>query len=103
MNLSVWSRGRTLAALPLRGAALLSIITLAACAGPMSQREAQVTALYALRGYCADTVPCAPYRVGRTQRLGDGWLVDFESATSTYGVMVHRNGSTEVTNWQKNS
>ena len=79
------------------------MFVLTACAGPMTQREAQVTALLSLRDYCAQTVPCAPYRVGRTQRLGDGWLVDFESADATYGVMVHRNGSTEVTNWQKNS
>ena len=69
----------------------------------MTQREAQVTALLSLRDYCANTLPCAPFRVSRTQRLGDGWLVDFESASATYGVMVHRNGSTQVTNWQKNS
>ena len=68
----------------------------------MSQREAQVTALRSLRSHCAESTRCTPYRVTRTQRLGDGWLVDFESATMTYGVMVHRNGNTQVTNWQKN-
>lgn len=90
--------------LALAGAILLSAAALAACAGPMTQREAQVTALRSLRSHCAETtLPCAPYRVTRTQRLGDGWLVDFESATMTYGVMVHRNGNVRVTNWQKNS
>ena len=87
----------------LPGAALLSCLALGACAGPLSQREAQIAAARSLRSYCAETARCAPYRVTRTQRLGDGWLVDFESATSTYGVMVHRNGSTDVTNWQKPS
>ncbi len=89
--------------LALPGALLLFCLMLTACAGPMSQREAQVAAAQSLRSYCAQTLPCSAYRVTRTQRLGDGWLVDFESATSTYGVMVHRDGSTDVTNWKKPS
>jgi len=76
---------------------------LAACAGPMGQREAQVAAAQSLRSYCAQTSPCTSYRVTRTQRLGDGWLVDFESSGTTYGVMVHRNGNTQVTTWKKPS
>lgn len=87
----------------LPGAVIFSCLLLGACAGAMSQREAQVTAAQSLRSYCAQTLPCTAYRVTRTQRLGDGWLVDFESAGATYGVMVHRNGTTQVTNWKKPS
>jgi len=107
---SVWSRGRTenrftlfLDALPLSGALLLSCATLAACAGPMTAREAQGTAATSLRRYCTETAPCGPTRIVQTQRLGPNWLVDFESATARYGVLVHENGATQVSTWKKPS
>jgi hypothetical protein len=28
-------------------------------------------------------------------------MVDFESPTTTYGVMVHNDGNTQVTAWKK--
>jgi hypothetical protein len=83
------------------GLFLLSIPLLTACAGPMSQREAQGTAAASLRRWCTQTTPCAPYRITRAQRLGDGWLIDFESTTTAYGVMVHDNSATEVSAWKK--
>ena len=69
----------------------------------MSQREAQAYAARSIRDYCAETTPCGALRVTRAQRLGEGWMVDFETATATYGVMVRRNGSTSVTAWKKNA
>jgi hypothetical protein len=80
---------------------ILSVTALAGCVSPMNQREAQGYAATSLRRYCADTTPCAPYRVTQAQRLGDGWMVDFDSATTKYGVMVHNNGNTQVTAWKK--
>ena len=108
MKLFVWSRGRTknrftlfLAALPLPGALLLSCAALTACAGPMTQREAQGYAATSLRRYCTQTAPCGPTRIVQAQRLGTGWLVDFESATFKYGVMVHDTGASQVSVWKK--
>ncbi|HJR55929.1 MAG TPA: hypothetical protein VJ798_05070 [Rhizomicrobium sp.] len=69
----------------------------------MSQREAQGYAANAIRKYCAQTNPCGSLRVVKAQRLGDGWMVDFETATTTYGVMVHNNGNTQVTAWKKDA
>ncbi len=71
----------------------------------MSQREAQGTAATSLRRWCAETTPapCAPYRIVKAQRLGKGWLIDFESLSTTYGVMVHDNSATEVSAWKKPS
>jgi hypothetical protein len=80
---------------------VLFLFVLAGCAAPLSQREAQSYAATSLRRYCADTAPCAPYRVTQAQRLGDGWLVDFDSATTKYGVMVHNSGTAQVTAWKK--
>jgi hypothetical protein len=82
-------------------AALLAFAALAGCASPMSQREAQGYASTSLRKYCAQTSPCAPYRLMRSQKLGAGWMVDFESPTTLYGVMVHNDGNSQVTAWKK--
>ena len=89
---------------PLRGASIfLTCIALAGCAGAMSQREAQGYASTSLRRYCADNGSCSTYRVTQAQRLGAGWMVDFESASTKYGVMVRRNGTTQVTAWKKDA
>jgi hypothetical protein len=76
---------------------------LSACAAPMTQREAQGTAATSLRRYCSETTPCGPTRILQAQRMGKGWLVDFESATAKYGVLVHTNGATQVSTWKKPS
>jgi hypothetical protein len=90
--------------LPLKAGAILFIcIALAACVGPMSQREAQGYAATSIRRYCAETNPCGTLRVVKAQRLGDGWMVDFETPTTTYGVMVHNDGNTQVTAWKKDA
>ena len=61
------------------GAALiLSVLVLAGCAGPMSQREAQARAGRSLRDFCAGT-PCGPVHLVKAQKLKDRWLVDFVS------------------------
>ena len=83
------------------GAILLSGLVLTACAGPMGQREAQVYAAASIRKYCAETSPCGALKVVKAQRLGEGWMVDFEDPNTTYGVMVHSNGGTQVTAWKK--
>jgi hypothetical protein len=85
------------------GAILISTLALAGCASPMSQREAQGYAAGSIRKYCAETTPCGALRVVKAQRLGDGWMVDFETPTTTYGVMVHNNGTTQVTAWKKDA
>ena len=66
----------------------------------MGQREAQGYAANSIRRYCAET-PCGALKVVKAQRLGDGWMVDFETPTTTYGVMVHNDGNTQVTAWKK--
>jgi hypothetical protein len=85
----------------LSGAALFSCLMLGACLGPMSQREAQTYAARSLRDYCSDTQPCQPWRIVQAQRMGKSWLIDFESATAKYGVLVHDNGTTQVSAWKK--
>jgi hypothetical protein len=74
---------------------------LAGCLSPMNQREAQSYASLSLRKYCADTAPCGTYRLVHAERLKPGWLLDFESDKAKYGVMVHDNGVTQVSVWQK--
>ena len=83
------------------GAILISGLMLTACAGPMGQREAQIYAAASIRKYCAEKSPCGALKVVKAQRLGEGWMVDFESPDTTYGVMVRNNGGTQVTAWKK--
>ena len=85
------------------GLLLFSLIVLTGCASPLSQREAQGFGALALRGYCAGATPCHVYRLVRAQHLGDGWMLDYESDITKYGVMVHRNGVTQVTAWAKDA
>ena len=90
--------------LPLKaGAILISSLVLAGCASPMGQPEAQRYAASSIRKYCAQMNPCGALRVVRAQRLGDGWMVDFEDPGTTYGVMVHNDGNTQVTAWKKSA
>lgn len=93
---------------PLRGCAagglcLLSVFVLAGCLAPMNQREAQSYAQLSLRRYCTETLPCHPARFVKAQHMATGWLLDYESDTVKYGVMVHENGATEVSVWDKSA
>jgi hypothetical protein len=88
---------------PLRALFLLSILALAGCASPMTQREAQGYAQLSLRRYCSETQPCLPSRFVKAQHLGNGWLLDYESERAKYGVMVHTNGATQVSVWAKDA
>jgi hypothetical protein len=87
----------------LGGLFLLSIFALCGCASPMSQREATGYAQLSLRRYCIESGPCGPSRFVKAQRLPTGWLLDYESATAVYGVMVHQNGTSQVSVWAKDA
>ena len=69
----------------------------------MSQREAQSYAQLSLRDYCGQTPRCLPARFIKAQHLAGGWLLDYESEKSKYGVMVHTNGATQVSVWAKDA
>jgi hypothetical protein len=69
----------------------------------MNQREAQTYGALSMRDYCAQTLPCHSYRLVKAQHLGDGWMLDYESDRAQYGVMVHKNGSTQVSVWDKST
>ena len=85
-----------------RGAVLiLSTLILAGCAAPMSQREAETRANRSLRSFCAGA-SCGPARLVKAQKIKDRWLVDFETATGIYTVVVERGGGTNVNVWDKN-
>ena len=83
------------------GLCLLSVLALAGCLAPMGQREAQSYAQLSLRRYCRETLPCHPARFVHAQHMPTGWLLDYESDTVKYGVMVHENGATQVSVWDK--
>jgi hypothetical protein len=83
-----------------RSLLLLSLIPLAGCMSPMTQREAQTYAQRSLRDHCSPGAPC---RFVKAQHMAPGWLLDFESATTKYGVLVKDNGTTDVSIWKKPS
>jgi hypothetical protein len=83
------------------GLAGFALLALGGCLAPMSQREAQGYGALSMRNYCAETLPCRSYRLVKAQHLGDGWMLDYESDRAKYGVMVHKNGVSEVSVWNK--
>jgi hypothetical protein len=85
------------------GLLFLSVCTLAGCLAPMSQREAQSYAQLSLRRYCTETLPCHPTRFVKAQHMPTGWLLDYESDTVKYGVLVRENGVTQVSVWDKSA
>ncbi len=85
------------------GLFLLSAVLLTGCVAPLTQREAQSYAQLSLRRYCSRTMPCHPARFVKAQHMPSGWLLDYESDTVKYGVMVHENGGTEVSVWDKSA
>jgi hypothetical protein len=86
--------------LPIAGGLLFSILVLAGCAAPMTQREAQGYAQSSLRRYCAPAQPC---HFVKAQHMPTGWLLDYDSAGAVYGVMVRDNGGTDVSVWDKST
>jgi hypothetical protein len=80
---------------------ILASLVLAGCMAPMSQREAQSYAALSLRRYCTGTTPCSDTRFVKAERLKPGWLLDYESGTAKYGVLVRDDGNTEVSVWDK--
>ena len=85
------------------GILLLSVFALAGCLAPLTQRQAQGYAQLSLRRYCLETRPCAPARFVKAQHLKTGWLLDYESETAKYGIMVQESGNTRVTVWAKDA
>jgi hypothetical protein len=85
------------------GLLLLSIMVLAGCAGPMSQREAVQLAREGLHAFCDGRADCNASRVMHAQKIKDRWLIEFDAAANTYGVAVHSDGNTDISVWDKPS
>jgi very-short-patch-repair endonuclease len=85
---------------PLRGAFIaISTLALTGCFAPMTTREAQDIANTRLTKYCNGR--CGAVTLGRTQRIKDRWLVDFEAPRQKFTVIVENDGNSKVTAWQK--
>ena len=67
----------------------------------MGQREAVTRANRSLANFCRQT-PCDQPRLRQAQKLKDRWLVDYESQTRLYTVMVDNGGNSQVSLWDKN-
>jgi hypothetical protein len=78
----------------------LVIASLSACLAPMKAPEAQSIARDQLAKYCRKG-GCGAYTLGRTQKIKDRWLVDFEAPRHRFTVTVEDNGSAKVTTWDK--
>ena len=83
------------------GVLSFSLLLLAGCAAPMSQREAELLASHSLRSFCA-TSPCGAARLVKSQKLKGRWLVDFDAPGGLYTVAVDSTGNTNVSVWDKN-
>jgi very-short-patch-repair endonuclease len=85
---------------PLRGAFIaISTFALAGCFAPMTTREAQDIANTRLTKYCNGR--CGAVTLGRTQKIKDRWLVDFEAPRQKFTVIVENDGNSKVTVWDK--
>jgi hypothetical protein len=85
---------------PLRGALIvIATAALAGCFAPMTTREAQDIANTRLIKYCNGQ--CGAVTLGRTQRIKDRWLVDFEASRQKFTVIVENDGNSKVTAWEK--
>ena len=65
----------------------------------MSTREAQDLAHTRLVKYCDSK--CGAFTLGRTQRIKDRWLVDFEAPRQKFTVIVENDGNSKITTWDK--
>jgi len=85
---------------PFRGALIiLSGALLAGCFAPMTTREAQGIANARLAKFCNGK--CGEVRFGRTQRIKDRWLVDFDGPRHKFTVTVENDGNSKVDVWDK--
>jgi very-short-patch-repair endonuclease len=85
---------------PLRGAFIVTcLVVLAGCFAPMTTREAQTIANTKLTRYCNSQ--CGALTLGRTQRIKNRWLVDFEAPRQRFTVIVENDGNSQVTAWDK--
>jgi very-short-patch-repair endonuclease len=83
-----------------RGAFIvISASLLGGCFAPMTTREAQDIANTRLTRYCNSR--CGALTLGRTQRIKDRWLVDFEAPHQKFTVIVENDGNSKVTTWDK--
>ena len=85
---------------PVRAFVLLALAcALAACAGPMTLREAKERAQDRMTRYCDGK--CAALQLTGTQKIKDRWLVDFDTAARKYTIMVDEGGNTQLSIWDK--
>jgi hypothetical protein len=86
--------------LPARGGIIIAVSLVAAgCIAPMTEREAQQTANVRLTKYCNGR--CGTFTLGRTQKIKDRWLVDFDGPKHKFTVTVEDDGNSKVTTWDK--
>lgn len=76
-------------------------VALAGCATPLGQREAVAIASQRMSKYCGASAECRPLTLSRAQKMDDGWLVQFEASSRSYGVMVEADGNTQLSIWDK--
>jgi hypothetical protein len=85
---------------PVRAFVVIALVsTLAACAGPMSLREAKERAQDRMTRYCAGT--CAAIQLMGAQKIKDRWLVDFDTPARKYTIVVDIGGNTQLSIWDK--
>ena len=65
----------------------------------MTTREAQDIASTRLTKYCNGK--CGAVTAGRTQRIKNRWLVDFEAPRQKFTVIVEQDGNARITTWDK--
>lgn len=65
----------------------------------MTGREAQGIARERLVRYCGGQ--CGSFALGKTQRIKNRWLVDFDGSRQKFTVIVEDNGNAKVTVWNK--
>ncbi len=75
------------------------MILLGGCFAPMTAREAQDIANVRLTRYCRGN--CGDFKLARTQKIKDRYLVDFEAPRQKFTVIVENDGNAKVTTWDK--
>ena len=80
---------------------LLFCVALGGCIAPMTTREAQGLAQAQLVKYCNGR--CGALTLGRTQKIKNRWLVDFEAPRQKFTIIVEDDGNSRVTVWDKTS
>jgi hypothetical protein len=85
---------------PTRASVLVVLaFAVAACAGPMTLREAKERAQDRMTRYCDGK--CAAMQLTGAQKIKDRWLVDFDTAARKYTIAVDEGGNTQLSIWDK--